>query len=113
MAVTINKLSLVSKEPGSIPDLFVHGAWGGVGPVGEIVVYLYQDTLAFPDKFELTIDPVTSQIKETSASPSDVLERVPVARLTMTATTAHNLAKWLEDKAVALERVQQDLANFK
>jgi hypothetical protein len=95
-----SKLTVHVRQPESVPVFYIHGAWGGIGPRGEIVAYLYQDTQKFPSEFDVIITREGAAVGDQSSEPVSI-ERVPVAKLLIPVNVAHSLAHWLEGQAEA------------
>ncbi|HEY3314739.1 MAG TPA: hypothetical protein VGL40_05575 [Bacillota bacterium] len=89
------------------PTYYVHGAWGGIGPRGEIVAYLYQDVQPFPTQFNLEVDKTTGLVLKDEGSNPSPLERVVVAKLLIPGQVAEGLAEWLKDKVAALSSIKK------
>jgi hypothetical protein len=81
------------------PVVYVHGAWGGVGPRGEIVAYLYQDTIEFPEQFSLVISDNGAIVKTETPEYEPKLTRTVRVTLLLTPNVALSFANWLREKA--------------
>lgn len=87
-------ISVPVKAPASIPTFYVHGVWGGVGPRGEIVVYLYQDAQKLPEQFMITAGPNGALLKDEAPDP-EIIERTVLAKLIIPPPIAESVGRFL------------------
>jgi len=103
------KPTLAVKLGESVPTYYVHGAWGGIGPRGEIVAYLFQDVQEPPSGFKLTLDEDRSRVTGETPTSEVRLERIVLARLVIPGSVAESLAKWLHQTVEHWKRAKDEV----
>lgn len=88
---------------------FVSGLWGGIGPTGDLVVYLYHDAVAVPSGFNLQVDSgnrVTAEVPE--EEPREYTRTVET-KLIIPPSAARNLGAWLLQSADAADAIMRQV----
>ncbi|MDR7434121.1 MAG: hypothetical protein QN189_03210 [Armatimonadota bacterium] len=107
----VRTIPIKVRYPEGVPTLYVHGAWGGVGPKGEIIVYLYQESQEFPSAFQVTVDARGKVQRHEAVEYSGAVEREVLAKLLMPPEVARAVGEWLKSKAEEFEKLTRDLAS--
>lgn len=102
----VNEVVFHYEEDPDCRTCYANGAFGGVGPKGEIVMNLFLDHLLLPktetvvivDKSGATSSKGGSREERFEQDGKMHVERRVVARITMNMGVAQSVARWLDDK---------------
>jgi hypothetical protein len=101
--VAETKIRLSTVVPDALPTYYVHGAGGGLGPLGEIVMYLYEDSVGVPREHELTVDTDSGAIVADMPLDEPRMRRTVLAKLVLPPSVAAGIAAWIQAQ-VAVQR---------
>jgi len=71
------------------------GAWGGLGPQGELICNFFVEKAKLLDKMTVEVDPLTGTVKEIRDSAEDIMEREFQVCIVMRADIAKVVGEWL------------------
>jgi hypothetical protein len=84
------------------------GAWGGIGPRGDIHMSFYNERGALPESGVITINADGRSLKPELAQSSGSLVREIECDIVFDLTTAVGFRKWLDDKINELNRLLKE-----
>ncbi|QIA26721.1 hypothetical protein DYI95_003580 [Thermaerobacter sp. PB12/4term] len=102
----VAELRFVLENEGLAPVIYAHGAYGGVGPRGEVVVNFYVESWAQPTEGTVTIYEDGTAREE--AKKPDRLRRTVVARVFLPAEPARAIGEWLQQSAERARQASQE-----
>lgn len=91
------KATIYFQEAKDCKTVAATGAWGGVGPAGDIIAHFFVDEPALPES--ITVEEKEGSIKEVERTQVRVLLREVVVKVVMRPDIARSIGKWLIEKA--------------
>lgn len=88
---------------------FVSGLWGGIGPTGDLIVYLYHDAIAIPSGFRLHVNAANQLTAEVPEEDPRAYTRTVEVKLVIPPLAARGLATWLLENADAAEGIMRQV----
>jgi len=104
--VAEKKVRLPVRMSENIPSYYAHGLWGGIGPTGEVIAYLLQDSPGIPESFSLRVDEETGLVQGIDAEMAPGMDRSVLAKIVIPAPLARSFADWFSMRARDSEQAQ-------
>lgn len=89
------------------PVVYAHGAYGGIGPRGDVIMNIYYDNWPLPAASSLIINEEGRVVSEQTERDESIVRSI-VARIIMPPPIARSLAEWLREKAEEAEAKIQE-----
>lgn len=102
----LRKLQISYKESPHYRVVHANGAYGGVSPLGELVMALYSERMQFPDRAVIRFDSNGIPSPEEFQIEQGVVREIEVGVM-LDLKSAKSLAEWLEQKIAVLERISK------
>lgn len=82
--------------PDNLPIYYVHGLFGGIGPTGELMAYLYEDGPRMPRAFHAEVSSDGGTITSIEPLEPTTAERRVLAKLVVPVAVAEGMVEWLK-----------------
>lgn len=85
---------------------YAFGFWGGVNPLGEVAIEIFEDAVDTPETLEITYDENGNQHEERFPERQDVL-RIVHAGVIMPIEIVPSIIDWLQRKLMEYEEMKK------